>query len=62
MIPIIASLTYLANKCVILQGLSDYIVVDSGEVLLVCNKKDEQMIKQFVNDVKIKLGENQVMI
>jgi mannose-1-phosphate guanylyltransferase len=45
------------DKLVVLQGLDDYIVVESNDVLLVCRKKDEQQIKQFVNDVKINKGE-----
>ncbi len=48
------------NKIVVLQGLDDYIVVESGNVLLVCRKEDEQRIKQFVNDVKIEKGEEHV--
>jgi mannose-1-phosphate guanylyltransferase len=46
------------NKCVVIQGLADFIVVDSDEILLICKKKDEQQIKQFVSDVKLKLGES----
>lgn len=45
------------DKLVVLQGLDDYIVVESENVLLVCRKKDEQQIRQFVNDVKINKGE-----
>lgn len=45
------------DKIVVLQGLDGYIVVDSGNVLLVCRKEEEQRIKQFVNDVKIEKGE-----
>lgn len=41
------------DKLVILQGLDDYIVVESDKILLVCKKQDEQKIKQFVNDVKL---------
>lgn len=48
------------DKIVVLQGLDDYIVVESENILLVCKKSDEQMIKNFVNDVKMKLGENVV--
>ncbi len=48
------------EKCIVVQGLSDYIVVDSDDILLICKMKDEQMIKQFVNDVKLKLGDNYV--
>jgi mannose-1-phosphate guanylyltransferase len=48
------------DKIVVLQGLDDYIVVESENILLVCRKGDEQKIKNFVNDVKMKLGENVV--
>ncbi len=40
------------EKLVIVQGLTDYIVVDTEDALLICNKKDEQQIKLFVNDIK----------
>lgn len=46
------------NKLVVLQGLDDYIVVESDDILLVCKKKEEQQIRQIVNDVKIKKGES----
>ncbi len=45
------------NKLVVLQGLKDYIVVESDDVLLVCKKQDEQQIRNFVNDVKVQKGE-----
>ncbi len=45
------------DKLIVLQGLDDYIVVESENVLLVCRKKDEQQIRQFVNDVRINKGE-----
>jgi mannose-1-phosphate guanylyltransferase len=35
-------------------------VVDSEGVLLICKKEDEQRIKDFVNDVKIKKGEGYI--
>lgn len=41
------------NKLVVLQGLKDYIVVESDNILLVCKKQDEQDIKQFVSDIKL---------
>ncbi len=41
------------DKLVVLQGLDDYIVVESDNILLVCKKQDEQKIKQFVNDIKL---------
>ena len=48
------------DKLVVLQGLDDYIVVESDNILLVCKKVDEQMIRQFVNDVKLQKGEKYV--
>ncbi len=45
------------EKLVVLQGLDDYIVVESDNVLLICRKQDEQQIRQFVNDVKLTKGE-----
>jgi mannose-1-phosphate guanylyltransferase len=45
------------EKLVVLQGLDDYIVVESDNVLLICRKQDEQQIRQFVNDVKLNKGE-----
>jgi len=46
------------DKLAVIQGLSNYIVVESNNTLLICRKEDEQKIKQFVNDVKIKKGES----
>jgi len=48
------------DKVVVLQGLEDYIVVESENVLLVCRKADEQQIRQFVNDVRMEKGEQYV--
>jgi len=39
------------DKLVILQGLDDYIVVESNKTLLVCKKSDEQKIREMVNEV-----------
>ena len=48
------------DKVVVLEGLTDYIVVESDNVLLVCRKADEQQIRQFVNDVRLEKGEKYV--
>lgn len=45
------------EKLVVVEGLKDYIIADAGDVLLVCPLGEEQRIKQFVNDVKITLGD-----
>ena len=44
------------NKLLVMEGLDDYIVVESDDILLICKRKNEQQIKQFVNDVKIRKG------
>ncbi len=46
------------DKLAVIQGLDDYIIVDSDNILLICRKEDEQKIKQFVNDVKLEKGDN----
>jgi mannose-1-phosphate guanylyltransferase len=48
------------DKLVVIQGLNDYIVVESENILLICRKEDEQKIKQFVNDVKIEKGDDYI--
>ena len=40
------------DKLVVIQGLENFIVVDTGDVLLICNKDKEQDIKQFTHDLK----------
>jgi mannose-1-phosphate guanylyltransferase len=40
-----------------LQGLKDYLVADTPNVLLVCKKNDETTIRRYVNDVQVKLGD-----
>lgn len=44
------------SRLVVVQGLHDYIIAESGNVLLICKKEDEQRIKQFVADAQIKYG------
>lgn len=48
------------EKLVVIKGLDDYIVVDSGDVLLVCPKTQEQEIKQIVADIKMKKGDKYI--
>lgn len=45
------------KKLVVASGLQDYIVADSGDVLLICPKSEEQRIKQIVNDVQSKFDD-----
>ena len=48
------------DKLVVLQGLDDYIVAESDNVLLICKKSEEQRIKHFVTDVKFRYGDEYV--
>lgn len=45
------------NKLLLLQGLDDFIVVDTEDVLLVCKKEKEQEIKEYVAEVKRNKGD-----
>ncbi len=62
-------MTYDTNNCIIhlpddklavIQGLDDFIVVESENILLICRKSEEQKIRQFVNDVREKKGEKYI--
>jgi len=62
-------LTYDTKNCIInlsdekvavLHGLDGYIVAESNDTLMICKKEDEQQIKQFVTDVRIKKDESLV--
>lgn len=44
------------EKLVIVQGLQNYIVAEYNGVLLICQKDQEQRIKQFVADVREQKG------
>lgn len=39
------------NKVVVIDGLNDYIVVDTEEALLICPKNNDQLIKKYVSDI-----------
>jgi mannose-1-phosphate guanylyltransferase len=45
------------KKLILLQGLEDFIVVDTKDVLLICKKDKEQEIKEYVAEVKRNKGD-----
>jgi mannose-1-phosphate guanylyltransferase len=45
------------EKLLVLQGLDDFIVVDTKDALLICKKEKEQAIKEFVAEVKRSKGD-----
>lgn len=48
------------KQLLVLQGLKDYIVVNTEEALLICSKSEEQSIKQILKDVEGKFGKGYV--
>lgn len=44
------------DKIVVAAGLKDYIVADTGKALLIYPLKDEQKIRNIVNDIKTRFG------
>lgn len=49
--------TLADGKLAVVQGLDNYIIAESDNVLLICKRDEEQRIKQIVADVNIKYGE-----
>ena len=52
------SLIYTSqNKAIVVDGLENYIVVNTRRALLICPMDKDQMIKAFVSDLKLNKGE-----
>ncbi len=45
------------GKLVVMQDIDDLLVVDNGNVLMLCKKGSEKNIRKFLNDVRMKLGD-----
>jgi mannose-1-phosphate guanylyltransferase len=48
------------DKLVVLQGLDDFIVVDTKDVLMICSRDKEQSIKEYVAEVKRNKGDKYI--
>ena len=46
-----------SEKLILLQGLDDFIVVDTPDALLVCKKENEQQIKEYLSEIKRNKGD-----
>ena len=46
-----------ANKLVVIEGLEDYLVADTKDVLLICRRKGDEKFRTFVRDLKEEEGE-----
>jgi mannose-1-phosphate guanylyltransferase len=45
------------NKLLVLQGLEGFIVIDTDDVLLICERNREQQIKDYVAEVRRNKGD-----
>jgi mannose-1-phosphate guanylyltransferase len=45
------------EKLTVIQGLDDYIIIDTDDVLMICRKEDEQQIRNMVDEVKVRGGQ-----
>ncbi len=48
------------KKLVLIQGLEDFIIVDTKDVLLICRKDKEQEIKEYLAEVKRNKGDKYI--
>jgi len=48
------------DKLVVLQGLENYIVAESQNMLLICKRNDERKIREIVNDILADKGDRYV--
>ena len=48
------------DKLLIAHGLDNFIVIESNNNILICKKEDEQKVKNFVNDIKVKFGDERI--
>ena len=45
------------GKIVVVQGLENYLVADTKDVLIICPKDDTTMLRKIINDTQVKMGE-----
>ena len=45
------------EKLVVIEGLENFLIAESDNVLLICPKDKEYAIRKFVNDAQIQMGE-----
>ena len=48
------------DKVAVVNGLKDYIVVDTEDALLICPMSDEQNIKSYIEEVRFATGEKHI--
>lgn len=45
------------GKVAVIQGLKDYIIVDTEDVLMIVRREEEQNIKRYIDDIRKKRGD-----
>ena len=45
------------NKIAVINGLRDYIVVDTDDILMICPREEEQHIREYIDEVRFTLGD-----
>ena len=48
------------GKLAVIQDVEGLLIVDSGNVLMVCRKGNEGDIRKFLNDARMKMGEEYI--
>ncbi|KAA6342369.1 Mannose-1-phosphate guanylyltransferase RfbM [termite gut metagenome] len=48
------------GKLAVIDGLEGYLVAESDNALLICKKDEEHTIRKYVNDARIKMGEDYI--
>jgi len=48
------------NKILVVEGLQNYIIVESDNTLLICKRDNEKKIREFVKDVEEQFGEDYI--
>jgi mannose-1-phosphate guanylyltransferase len=53
-------ITLPKEKVAVVNGLKDYIVVDTEDALLICPMSDEQNIKSYIEEVRFATGDKHI--
>lgn len=48
------------DKIAVVNGLKDYIIVDTEDALLICPKSEEQSIRKYIDDIKFDKGDKYI--
>ena len=49
-----------SGRIAVMQDLQDYMVVEEGQVLVICKKEDQAAIRKFVTEVQVNMGDEYV--